>query len=106
MDVNIQHKEDKPLLHRTDVRVRVAYEGATPQRQAIKDSVAHALKQPAEHVVIRQVKTEFGKQAALVVASYYKDVKALESFEPRHMKVRHKMPVPEKKAKAKKGGKK
>jgi ribosomal protein S24E len=106
MDVNIQHKEEKPLLHRTDFTARVAYEGATPQRAALKESVAGALKQTADHVIIRQVKTEFGKQAAIVMGSYYKDAKVLEEFEPRHMKVRHAMTVPEKKPKKKKGGKK
>jgi ribosomal protein S24E len=89
MDVNIQHKEEKPLLHRTDVRARVAYEGATPQRQALRDSLAHAVKAPAEHVIIRQISTEFGKQAAIVTASVYKDAAALEQFEPKHMKKRH-----------------
>jgi small subunit ribosomal protein S24e len=89
MDVNVQHKEEKPLLNRTDVRARVAYEGATPQRQSLRDSVAHALKAPADHVVVRRITTEFGKQAAIVEASIYKSVEALESFEPQHMKKRH-----------------
>jgi ribosomal protein S24E len=89
MEVSIQHKEEKPLLHRTDLRARVAYEGATPQRQALRDSVAHAVKAPAEHVIIRQISTEFGKQAAIVSASVYKDTAALEQFEPKHMKKRH-----------------
>jgi len=106
MDITIQHKEEKPLLHRTDFTARVAYEGATPQRAALKDSVAHTLKQTADHLVIRKVKTEFGKQAAIVSGSYYKDTKMLETFEPRHMKVRHSMTVAEKKPKKKKGGKK
>ena len=106
MDVNVQHKEEKPLLHRTDVKVRVAYEGATPQRQALRDSVAHALKAPAEHLIIRRIETEFGKQAVLVAVSVYQDAASLEQFEPRHMKVRHKIAVPEKKPKKKKGGKK
>jgi ribosomal protein S24E len=106
MDVNVQHKEEKPLLQRTDVKVRVAYQGATPQRNSLRDSVAHALKAPAEHVIIRKIETEFGNQSALVEASVYKDAKAIEQFEPRHMKVRHAMQVPEKKPKKKKGGKK
>ncbi len=105
MDVNVQHKEEKPLLQRTDVTARVAYEGATPQRQALKDSVAHALKAPADHVIIRKITTEFGKQAAIVEASVYKEATAIEKFEPRHMKVRHKMTVAEKKPKKKKGKK-
>ena len=106
MDVNIQHKEEKSLLHRTDFKARIAYEGATPQRAAVKESVAHALKQPAEHIIVRQVRTEFGKQAAIVSGSYYKDAAVLEQFEPRHMKVRNAVAVPEKKPKKKKGGKK
>lgn len=95
MDVNIQHKEEKPLMHRTDVRARVAYEGATPTRQAIRDSVAHTLKAPVETLVIRQISTEFGKQAAIVTASVYKDAAALEQFEPKHMKKRHNPEVKE-----------
>ena len=97
MDVNVQHKEEKPLLHRTDVRVRVAYQGATPQRQSLRDSVASALKAPADHVVVRRITTEFGNQAALVEASVYKDVASLENFEPKFMKKRHGAAVEEKK---------
>jgi small subunit ribosomal protein S24e len=89
MDVTIQHKEEKPLLQRTDVRARVAYEGATPQRLALRDSVAHALKAEATHIIVHRITTEFGKQAAIVEASVYKSVEALESFEPAHMKKRH-----------------
>jgi small subunit ribosomal protein S24e len=106
MDVNVQQREEKPLLQRTDVKVRVAYEGATPKRQALRDQVAHALKQPVEHIIIRKVDTEFGHQAAIISASVYADAKAIEQFEPRHMKVRNALPVPEKKPKKKKGGKK
>ena len=95
MDVNIQHKEEKPLLHRTDVTVRVAYEGATPQRAKLREEVASALKAPADHIIIRQIKTEFGKQAAIVSASVYKDAKMLEQFEPKHQKKRHGIAVEE-----------
>jgi ribosomal protein S24E len=89
MDVTIQHKEEKPLLHRTDARVRVAYEGATPTRAKLRETIAGAMKQPADHLVVRQITTEFGKQAAIVTASVYKDVASLEQFEPAHMKKRH-----------------
>ena len=100
MDVNVQHKEEKPLLHRSDVRVRVAYEGATPSRTTLKETVAGVIKAPVEHVVIRQIKTEFGKQAATINVSVYKDVESLNQFEPRHMKKRHGMAVEEKKTAA------
>jgi ribosomal protein S24E len=91
MEVSVQHKEEKPLLHRTDYRVRVAYEGATPQRQAVRDALAHNLKAPVDHLIIRQMKTEFGKQAAIIQASVYKDAASLEQNEPAHQKKRHGM---------------
>jgi len=89
MDVTIQHKEEKPLLKRTDYTARVAYEGATPQRQALRDKIASAVKAPADHV-------------ATVEASVYADAASLENFEPRHIKKRHGLAVPEKAKKAKK----
>jgi ribosomal protein S24E len=89
MDVNIQHKEEKPLLHRTDARVRIAYEGATPQRTALQSSIAGAMKAQPGNVIVRRIATEFGNQAAIVDVSVYKDSKALEQFEPVHMKKRH-----------------
>lgn len=102
MDVTIQHKEEKPLLKRTDYTARVAYEGATPQRQALRDKIASAVKAPADHVAVRRVTTEFGNQAALVEASVYADAASLETFEPRHIKKRHGLAVPETAKKAKK----
>jgi small subunit ribosomal protein S24e len=100
MDIQIQHQEERPLLHRKDITARVTYEGATPQRTTLRDSIAHALKTQADHMIIRQIRTEFGKQAAIVTASAYKDAKALEQFEPKHMKKRHGMLKEKKKEEA------
>ena len=103
MDVNVQQKLERPILKRTDYKVRVAYEGATPKREDLRGKVSGALKAPAEHVVIRKIVTEFGKQSVIVDASVYPDAASVEKMEPRHMKVRHGMQVPEKpKKKAKK----
>ena len=103
MDVNVQTKLERPILKRTDYTVRVAYEGATPKREVLREKIAHAIKSPQEHVVVRKIVTEFGKQAVIVDASVYPDAAHLEKMEPRHMKIRHAMPVPEKpKKKAKK----
>jgi len=95
MDVSVQHKEEKPLLHREDVVVRVAYEGATPKRTELRDTIAHTLKATADMVIVRRISTIFGKQAAIVNASVYKEKKALEQFEPKHMKKRHGIAVEE-----------
>ena len=89
MEVTIQHKEEKPLLHRTDVRARVAYEGATPQRTQLRDKLESELKTTAKNVIVRRIATEFGNQAVVVEASVYKDEQALEQYEPGHMKKRH-----------------
>jgi small subunit ribosomal protein S24e len=89
MDVNIKSKTEKPLLSRTDVQARVAYEGATPKREALRDSLASALKKPADQVIVRRITTEFGKQAVQVEASVYESKEMIEKFEPQHMKKRH-----------------
>ena len=91
MEVSITNKKERALLKRTDVTARVTFEGAAPQRLALKDKLAGALKQPVEKVIIRTIKTEFGKQAAIVEASVYEDAAALEVFEMKHIKKRHGM---------------
>ncbi len=105
MDVNVQQKLERPILKRTDYKVRVAYEGATPKRTDLLEKIAHALKAPADHVVVRKISTEFGKMAVMIEASVYADATTLDKMEPRYIKVRHNLPVPEK-AKKTKGKKK
>ena len=102
MEVTIQHKEERPLLKRTDYTLRVAYEGATPQRNTLRGSVAGTVNAPAENVVIRTITTAFGRQTVLVEASVYADATTLEQLEPYHVKKRHGLAVPEKQKKAKK----
>ena len=104
MDITIRNKNELPLLHRTEIQARVAYEGATPKRQTLRGAIAEALKAPADHLVVRTITTEFGKQTALVACSLYSDGEALERYEPRHMKKRHGMKL-EEKAAAPAGGK-
>ena len=104
MDVHVQTKLERPILKRTDYKVRVAYEGATPKRTDLRDKIASSLKAPVDHVVVRKITTEFGKMAVIVEASVYADATTLDKMEPRHIKVRHSLPVPEK-PKKKKGKK-
>lgn len=89
MDVTIQKEQEMPLLARRDIVVRVAHQGATPSRADLRGTVAKAAKADAAHVVVRRITTEFGGQASTIEASVYKDPKALEQFEPAHIRKRH-----------------
>jgi len=66
------------VLGRTDATFRVAYEGATPSRHAVVDSLS---KKHKGLVLVRHVYTRAGEQAAVIHASVYSDEKTATAVE-------------------------
>jgi small subunit ribosomal protein S24e len=70
MELNKIRTTEKPLLKRTDITYRIAYEGATPKRL---DLVAAIAAKEKGLVIVRHVYALSGESIALVEASVYRD---------------------------------
>jgi ribosomal protein S24E len=89
MDFSIVHEEKRPLLHRRDVTVRIAFENATPSRKDITKLAAEKLKAKEDMVLVAKVTPEIGTSAARVQLRVYDDEAALKAVEYNYTLARH-----------------
>jgi len=97
MDIEIHEKEAKPLLKRTDVKARIAFQGATPTKKLVVDAVAKAAGATHDLVIVRRINTQFGSQSAEVLACIYEDKKSLDALEQKATLRKHGLLAEEKK---------
>jgi len=79
--MEIISKEEQPLLKRTVIKARIAFEGKTPSRQEVRRKLAKALKAKEELLIIKHIYTGFGERSAEIHAALYErleDAKAVE----------------------------
>ena len=82
MEANKTHTTEQPLLKRSLVSYRIAYDGPTPARTAIVQSLSTKEKGT---VVVRHVYPIQGEQVAIVHANVYKDGKVADAVERKNM---------------------
>jgi small subunit ribosomal protein S24e len=84
MDVEILEKKENPLLERTEVRFKLAFEGATPSRQDVRKKLAAVLNSDKSLTVIADLKSAYGSKTAQGYAKVYDNEKALRK-EPEYV---------------------
>jgi ribosomal protein S24E len=98
MNVNILTTTENKLLERKEVQAEVSFDAATPKRAELKTAVSHKIGANPELVVIRSVKSLFGRKTVKITAHAYSNKETLMGIEPIHIKVREGlMAKPEKK---------
>jgi small subunit ribosomal protein S24e len=89
MDMEIQKKQETPLLSRTRVTAALIYDGATPSRQDIRKELSQKLKVAEELIVIKHIFTKFGSSKAKVIAHVYEDKKMVDRIEDEDLLNKH-----------------
>lgn len=79
------------MLHRTDVTFRVSHVDATPDRLAVRDSLAARLNKDADEVVIRKLETKFGMRTTIGEAKVYEGPEFAKDVEQAYMLERNKI---------------
>jgi small subunit ribosomal protein S24e len=95
MEITILSEEENPMLHRTDVTFRVSHVEASPERLAVRDSLAARLNKSAEEVVIRKLDTKFGMRTTIGEAKVYEGPEFAKDVEQDYMLDRNKIGVDE-----------
>ncbi|MDZ7700903.1 MAG: 30S ribosomal protein S24e [Halobacteriales archaeon] len=95
MEITVVDEEENPMLHRTDVTFRVSHVEATPDRLAIRDSLAARLNKDADEVVIRKLDTKFGMRTTFGEAKVYESPVQAQEVEQAYMLERNKIAVGE-----------
>ena len=91
MEITVISEEENPMLHRTDVRFRVSHAEATPDRLAVRDSLAARLNKNADEVVVRSLNTKFGMRETVGEAKVYQGPDFAKDVEQEHMLARNKI---------------
>ncbi len=89
MEIQIVSKDAKPLLSRTEVAARIAFQGATPTRKEVIKALAKALGEKEDLIILRRIDTAFGSQSGKVLGYVYNDRKALETLEHESVLKKH-----------------
>lgn len=84
MNVEILETREQPLLGRKVVKASLRFEGATPSRKEVLSTLANQLKAKEEQVVLKTVRSAFGRTKAIATLHLYKSRKQAERFEPRY----------------------
>ncbi len=93
MEITVVSEEENPMLHRTDVTFRVSHVEATPDRLAVRDSLAARLNKDADEVVIRKLDTKFGMRTTYGEAKVYESPVEAKEVEQAYMLERNKIAV-------------
>ncbi len=89
MEIQIVSKDAKLLLSRTEVKARIAFQGATPTRKDVIKALAKALGAKEDLIILRKIETAFGSQSGKVLGYVYNDRKALETLEHESVLKKH-----------------
>lgn len=79
------------MLHRTDVTFRVSHVEETPDRLAVRDSLAAQLNKDAGEVVVRKLDTKFGMRTTHGEAKVYESPNDAKEIEQTYMLERNKI---------------
>jgi len=91
MEITVVDQEENPMLHRTDVQFRVSHVEATPDRLAVRDSLAAQLNKDAGEVVVRKLDTKFGMRTTHGEAKVYESPNDAKEIEQNYMLERNKI---------------
>ncbi|MBN2141830.1 hypothetical protein JW711_00730 [Candidatus Woesearchaeota archaeon] len=82
-------EEKNALLHRKEVKARIAFEQATPSRKDIQKEAAAKLGADAKLVLVTRVTPDIGSSSAQVEIKVYEDAKVMDAVEHDYMMKRN-----------------
>ena len=85
MEIEVTEEKDNPLLERKELRIRVSYEGTTPERSEVIKKVASMNNAAPEMVVIQNLEGSFGKRESTGYVKIYKSIDRLNKIELKHI---------------------
>ncbi|MEM3341791.1 MAG: 30S ribosomal protein S24e [Thermoplasmata archaeon] len=97
-DVEIKSEKENIFLKRKDIQFRVVHDKEpTPTRDVLREKIATVMNVNKELVVVKTIRSIYGKGESLGVAKVYKDIDTLRSVESDYVLKRNKLYVEKKK---------
>ncbi len=89
LQINIDSKDEKPLMSRTELKGLVAFDGSTPSRAEVRKEIAKAMKTQEENVVVESLATYYGDSKADLLAYVYKNADDAKAITHKHITKRN-----------------
>ena len=81
MEFKIEKQEQKPLVEREEIIMKVTQTEATPSNAQVQEALAKLTSKAKELIVIKKIHQKFGMREALVYAYIYNSEETKNKFE-------------------------
>ncbi|MEM2934234.1 MAG: 30S ribosomal protein S24e [Halobacteria archaeon] len=85
MNIKIIEEKTNQLIKRREILFKIEHQGPTPKREEVKAKLAALLNSKPELIVIRYMRSEFGKRETTGRANIYETEERLKQIEPVHL---------------------
>ena len=89
MIVNIDEKNENPVLNRTEIKFSVKEAQKTPSRKEIKQKIIALINSDEKLTVIDVLETRYGTSDLKGIAKIYKDEKQMKKIEEKYILTRN-----------------
>ena len=86
MEFKIEKQENKPLVERDEIIVKITKIDATPSNAQVQEAIAKLTKKNKDLIVIKKIHQKFGMNECVALAYIYTNQEALKKFEPKKKK--------------------
>ncbi|MEM4152733.1 MAG: hypothetical protein QXK80_01265 [Candidatus Pacearchaeota archaeon] len=83
MKLKIENQEEKPLVERRELLVKIEDIAATPSNEYVKKEIAKIINAPEDLIVVKKILQKFGKREAEAIVFIYNSPESLKKFEPK-----------------------
>jgi small subunit ribosomal protein S24e len=95
MQISVIEEKENPLLNRRELQIKIKHPAGTPARIEVKNRVAADLKVEPQQVIIRSMKTAFGKKETLAAVKIYRSAESAQQIEAEYVLKRNAPPTEE-----------
>lgn len=83
MKIKIEKKEEKPLVEREEIFLKIIDAAITPSKDQVREELAKLIGKPKEEIVVKKISQKFGEQDKFAIVYVYNSEEALKKFEPK-----------------------
>ncbi|HYB59307.1 MAG TPA: hypothetical protein VEB88_03565 [Candidatus Acidoferrales bacterium] len=81
MQISVIEEKENLLLNRRELQIKIKHPAGTPARIEVKDRVAAELKVEPQQVIVRSMKTAFGKKETIAAVKIYQSAESAHQIE-------------------------
>jgi small subunit ribosomal protein S24e len=93
MQISVIEEKENPLLNRRELQIKIEHPAGTPARIEVKNRVAAELKVEPQQVIVRSMKTSFGKRETVAAVKIYQSAESAQQIEADYVLKRNAAPA-------------